>query len=88
MPDVVTAMPGMVPLALKMMRSRFAKHNVASIASLLDSASELDVRPIGCEMTIDVFGYSQDDFIDGVEFGGAAAFFMSLVRRSHVTIFV
>lgn len=38
-------------------------------------------------MTIDVFGYSQDDFIDGVEFGGAAAF-MSTARRSHVTIFV
>lgn len=87
MPDLVTAMPGMVPLASKLMRRRFAKHNVASIATLLDSARELDVRLIGCQMTIDVFGYSQDDFIDGVEFGGAAAF-MSLARRSHVTIFV
>ena len=87
MPDLVTAMPGMVPLATKMMRSRFARHNVASIATLLDSARELDVRLIGCQMTIDVFGYTQDDFIDGVEFGGAAAF-MSVARRSHVTVFV
>ncbi len=87
MPDLVTAMPGMVSLASKMMKSRFAKHNVASIATLLDAARELDVRLIGCQMTIDVFGYTQDDFIDGVEFGGAAAF-MSVARRSHVTIFV
>jgi peroxiredoxin family protein len=87
MPDLVTAMPGMVPLASKMMRSRFAKHNVATIATLLDSARELDVRLIGCQMTIDVFGYRAADFIDGVEFGGAAAF-MSTARRSHVTIFV
>jgi peroxiredoxin family protein len=87
MPDLVTAMPGMVSLASRMMRSRFAKHNVASIATLLDSARELDIRLIGCQMTIDVFGYTQDDFIDGVEFGGAAAF-MSVARRSHVTIFI
>lgn len=87
MPDLLTSMPGMVSLASKMMKSRFAKHNVATIATLLDSARELDVRLIGCQMTIDVFGYSHDDFIDGVEFGGAAAF-MSTARRSHVTIFV
>ena len=87
MPDLITAMPGMVSLASKMMKSRFAKHNVATIGTLLDSARELDVRLIGCQMTVDVFGYHHDDFIDGVEFGGAAAF-MSHARRSHVTIFV
>jgi peroxiredoxin family protein len=38
-------------------------------------------------MTLDVFGYEQDDFIDGVEFGGAAAF-MSEARKAHVTLFV
>jgi peroxiredoxin family protein len=87
MPDLVTAMPGMVSLASSMMRKRFAKHNVATIGTLLESARELDVRLIGCQMTIDVFGYSQEDFIDGVEFGGAAAF-MSTARKSHVTVFV
>jgi peroxiredoxin family protein len=87
MPDLVTAMPGMVSLASSMMRKRFDKHNVATIGTLLDSARELDVRLIGCQMTIDVFGYSQDDFIDGVEFGGAAAF-MSEARKAHVTLFI
>jgi peroxiredoxin family protein len=38
-------------------------------------------------MTMEVFGYGEDEFIDGVEFGGAAAF-MSQARRSHVTIFI
>jgi peroxiredoxin family protein len=87
MPDVLTGMPGMVSLASKMMRSRFAKHHVATISTLLDSADELGVRLIGCQMTIDVFGYSQDDFRDGVEFGGAAAF-MSEARRAHATLFI
>jgi peroxiredoxin family protein len=87
MPDVVTGMPGMVSLASKMMRSRFAKHHVATIGTLLEEAQELDVRLIACQMTLEVFGYSPDDFRDGVEFGGAAAF-LSEARRAHVTLFV
>jgi peroxiredoxin family protein len=87
MPDLVTAMPGMVTMASKMMRSRFTKRNVATIRTLLDSARELDVRLIACQMTVDVFDYRQDEFIDGVEFGGAAAF-MSVARRSAVNLFI
>jgi peroxiredoxin family protein len=36
---------------------------------------------------MDVFDYDEADFIDGVEFGGAAAF-ISEARRSHVTLFI
>lgn len=87
MPDVVTGMPGMKALSTSMMKSRFADHNVATIGTLLDEARELGVRLIGCQMTIDVFGYDQGDFQDGVEFAGAAAF-MSEARKSHVTMFI
>ncbi len=37
-PDIVSAMPGMVSVASKMMRGKFAKHNVATIGELLESA--------------------------------------------------
>lgn len=86
-PDVVTAMPGVVSLASRMMRSRFDKNNVATIRTLLDSARELDVRLIACQMTVDVFDYEPGEFIEGVEFGGAAAF-MSEARRSEVNLFI
>jgi peroxiredoxin family protein len=86
-PDIVSALPGMVPLASRMLRSRFARHNVATIGELLDAAKDIGVRLIACQMTMEVFGYAEGDFIDGVEFGGAAAF-MSQARRSHVTLFV
>jgi peroxiredoxin family protein len=87
LPDLVTGMPGMVGIASRMMRSRFASHNVATIRELLDTAREMEVRLIACQMTVDVFGYGQDDFIEGVEFGGAAAF-MADARKSHVTMFI
>jgi peroxiredoxin family protein len=87
MPDIVSALPGMVPMASAMMRSKFAKKNVATIGELLRTAQEVEVRLIACQMTADVFGYAADDFIDGVEFGGAAAF-MAKARKAHVTLFV
>jgi peroxiredoxin family protein len=87
MPDIVTAMPGMRTMATSMMKSMFAKKGVASLRELIDVARETGVRLIACQMTMDVFGVAQDDFIEGVEFGGAAAF-LSQARRAHVTLFV
>lgn len=87
MPDIVTALPGMTTMATGMMKSMFAKKHVATIRELLDAARESEVRLIACQMTMDVFDYRQDEFIEGVEFGGAAAF-LSEARKSHVTLFI
>lgn len=87
MPDVLTGMPGMKALATSMMKSMFRKKNVATLRELIDSALELGVNLIACQMTMEVFGYEPEDFIDGVQFGGAAAF-LSKARRSHVTLFI
>jgi peroxiredoxin family protein len=87
MPDIVTALPGMTTMATAMMRSMFTRKGVASIRELLDVARESGVRLIACQMTMDVFGLDRDDFIEGVEFGGAAAF-LSEARKAHVTLFI
>lgn len=87
MPDIVTALPGMTSMATRMMKSRFREKGVAGIGELLDAARESGVRLIACQMTMDVFGYRQEDFVEGVEFGGAAAF-LSEARKAHVTLFI
>jgi peroxiredoxin family protein len=38
-------------------------------------------------MTMEVFGFDEREFIDGVEFAGAGAF-MSDARQAHVTLFI
>jgi len=86
-PNIVLALPGMGSMATSMMKSKFRGKHVAGVGELLESAQDLGVRLIACQMTMDVFGYEQSDFIDGVEFAGAAAF-MSVARRSNVTLFV
>lgn len=87
MPEVVNALPGMQSIATTMMKSMFKKKNVATIRELLDVARESNVRLIACQMTMDVFGYKNDAFLPGVEFGGAAAF-LSNARKAHLTLFI
>ena len=87
MPNIVLGLPGMGPMATSMMKSKFRGKNVAPIRELLESAQELGVRLIACQMTMDVFGYEAGDFLDGVEFAGAAAF-LADARQAHVTLFV
>ena len=42
---------------------------------------------IGCQMMMDVFGFSKEDFIDGVEVGGAATF-LEFAADSDIQLFV
>ena len=47
----------------------------ATIEDLRELCVEADVKMVACQMTVDLFDMNPSDFIDGVEFGGAATFF-------------
>jgi peroxiredoxin family protein len=40
-----------------------------------------------CQMTVDVFGFEQNEFIDGLDFVGAASF-LPMARTSDVCLFI
>ncbi len=50
------------------------KANVPSIPELIEMAQEMGVTFIGCHMTMDVMGLTKDDFMEGIEVGGAVTF--------------
>jgi peroxiredoxin family protein len=87
MADLFAGMPGMKAMATSMMKSMFKRKGVASLQELIDVAVDSGVRLIACQMTADVFGFKESDFIECVEFGGAGAF-LSQARRAHVTLFI
>jgi peroxiredoxin family protein len=87
MADTFTGLPGMKDMATWMMKSKFQSKGVVALEELLEVCRESAVRLIACALTIEVFGFKESDFIEGVEFGGAGAF-MSEARRSHVTLFI
>jgi peroxiredoxin family protein len=69
------------------MKQTFKNKGVASIEELREICLESGVKMIGCQMTMDVFGFSKDDFIDGVEVGGAATF-LEFAAESDIQLFV
>lgn len=74
MPVLVQALPGMESMATMMMRNKMKAKGVASLEDLRDICIEAEVKLIGCQMTVDLFDFKKSDFIEQVEFGGAATF--------------
>lgn len=87
MPNIVSALPGVDAMASKMMKNLIKKKGVASIPELRELAVEADVRMIACQMTLDLFEYSKDDMIEGVEIGGAATY-IEVATQSHINLFI
>lgn len=87
MPNLMAALPGVDAMASKMMKNMIKKKGIASIAELRDLAVEAEVRMIGCQMTMDLFEYSKDDMIEGIEIGGAATY-IEVASKSHINLFI
>lgn len=87
MPNLVQALPGMEEMATAMMKRKIRDKGIASLEELRTLCLEAGVRMVACQMTVDLFDYSPDDFIAGVEFGGAATFF-EFAGKADVSLFV
>ncbi len=88
MPQLLTALPGMTPIATTMMKRQFKDHGVASIDELIELSKELGVKLQPCGMTMDVFGFSEEEFIDGIEPVCGATHFLDWASDADVSLFV
>jgi peroxiredoxin family protein len=87
MPNLVSAIPGVDRMATTMMKNLIKKKGVASIPDLREMAVEAECRLIACQMTMDLFEYTQDDMIPGLEIGGAATY-IEVATQSHINLFI
>lgn len=88
MPNLLMAnVPGFESLATMLMKQTFHNKGVATIEELRASCLEMDVRLIGCQMTMDVFGFKKEDFIKEAEIGGAATF-LEYAADADVQLFI
>jgi peroxiredoxin family protein len=87
MPVLVSALPGMESMATMMMKQKIKSKGVASIEELRTACLESGVKFIGCEMTVDLFDFKREDFIDGIEYGGASTFF-EFAGNTDICLFV
>ena len=88
MPNVLMGNdPGFETMATSLMKQTFKNKGVATIEELRDICIDSDVKLIGCHMTMDVFGFEKDDFVDGVDIGGAATF-LEFAAESDIQLFI
>ncbi|MEF8792777.1 sulfur carrier protein DsrE2 [Thiohalorhabdus sp.] len=86
-PNLVQVLPGMESMATSMMKKKMKDKGVASLDDLRDLCVEAEVTLIACQMTVDLFDYTPDQFIDGIEYGGAATFF-EFAGESDISLFI
>jgi len=87
MPVLLSSLPGMQSMATSMMKQKIKKHGVASLEDLRTMCLEADVKMIACQMTIDLFEFKKTEFIEGIEYGGAASF-LEFAGEADVSLFI
>ncbi|MTI49737.1 MAG: pyridine nucleotide-disulfide oxidoreductase [Firmicutes bacterium] len=77
-------MAGMGP---KMIRKVMNDKNVNSLEELIELAKKSGIRMVACTMSMDLMGITKDELIDGVEYGGVAAY-LDAAEESNVNLFI
>jgi peroxiredoxin family protein len=85
---VQAAIPGFEAFATTMMKQTVKNNGVADIATLRSACVEAGVNLIGCQMTVDLFGYKPDDFIPEVKDYVGAATFLPMAKDADVSLFI
>ena len=86
-PVIGTAIPGMQSMMTMMMKQKMKAKGVASVEDLRDMCIEAEVKLIGCQMTVDLFDMQPSDFIDGIDYAGAATF-LEFAGDTDINLFV
>ena len=85
-PGFMGAIPGMSAIATWMMKDKIEKAQVPALGDLQEMALLEGVKFIACKMTIDMMGFTQDDFIEGVEIQ-AAEEFLKYAKDCNICLF-
>ena len=88
-PNAVQAIvPGFESIATTLMKQTIHNKGVAGVEELRSACIEGGVNLIGCQMTVDLFGYKREDFIVEVKEYCGAATFLPMARDADVSLFI
>jgi peroxiredoxin family protein len=88
-PNIVqAAVPGFESVATALMKQTIKNNGVADIAELRGLSLEAGVNLIGCQMTVDLFGFKHEDFIPEVKEYCGAATFLPMAQEADVSLYM
>lgn len=86
-PSILQIIPGLEGFATWMMKRKLKKKGVASVEELRDICIESGVELIACQMTVDLFDFKHEDFVNGISSGGAATF-LEFASEADITLYI
>ncbi len=87
-PNIIQAnIPGYETVATTLMKKTIANNGVATIEELRGLCIDAGVKMLACQMTVELFGFEQSEFIDGIEFVGAASY-LDIASDANINLFV
>ncbi len=89
MPNLMMAgVPGFEKVATGLMKKTFKNKGVASVEELRELCLEADVKMVACQMTVDVFGFDNSEFIPEVTDYVGATYFLPVAQQSDICLFI
>ncbi|MGC1955577.1 MAG: DsrE/DsrF/DrsH-like family protein [Gammaproteobacteria bacterium] len=85
---IMAGVPGFEHMATAMMKKTIAQKGVAPIEELRAICIESGVKFIGCQMTVDLFGWHRDEFIPEIEEWAGAASYLAVARESNTCLLI
>jgi peroxiredoxin family protein len=85
---VQSLVPSYEAFATLMMKKTIKNKGVAEIGELRSLCIEAGVNLIGCQMTVDLFGYEPNEFIPEVKDYVGAATFLPMAKDADVSLFI
>jgi peroxiredoxin family protein len=86
--SVASNMPGFESAATALMKKTIENKGVASIETLREAAMEAGAELYACQMTVDLFSYSPDEFIPEVAGWIGAAAYLPKSAEADVSLFI
>ncbi len=86
-PIALQSFPGFNTAATTLMKKTFENKGVATVGELREACVDMGVELIGCQMTMEVFGFEKEDFIPETVVGGAATF-LDFAADADISLFV
>lgn len=75
-------------MGTKMIKTLAKEYKVASPTELLEMCLDLGVRLHPCQMTMELYGLSKDDFIEGLQPAIGAASFINMAAEADISLFI
>jgi peroxiredoxin family protein len=85
---IMAGVPGFERLATGLMGKTLRDKGVAPIEELRTLCVEGGVRLVGCQMTRDLFGWAEEDFIEEVTEWAGAASYLAVARDCGVNLYM